>query len=46
VRTLLYQYRFAPLGEKGVWWSRTFERPYCPALMLDAEGQLIAAEQA
>jgi hypothetical protein len=45
VRTLLYQYRFAPLGEKGVWWSRTFERPYCPALMLDAEGQLVAAEQ-
>lgn len=36
VRALSYQYRFAPLSQKGVWWQRTFEGPFCPTLDLSA----------
>jgi hypothetical protein len=40
VRTMLWDYRFAPPGEKGVWWNRENPRPFCPELMLDPEGRL------
>lgn len=41
IRTLTYEYRFAALSEKNAWWSRTLTGPYCPALTLSADGQLM-----
>ena len=43
LRTTLWDYRFAPPGEKGVWWARENPQPFCPALTLDPEGNLAAA---
>lgn len=40
LRTQQYQYRFAPLEEKNVWWTRTHEGPYCPELTLGPNGQM------
>lgn len=30
VRSRVFEYRFAPLSEKGVWWTRTETGAYCP----------------
>lgn len=46
MRTIRYQYRFAPLSEVGAWWSRELEGPYCPAVTLTAAKQLQRAEEA
>ena len=43
LRSTLWQYRFAPPGSSD-WWSRTEVGPYCPTVMLDAEGRLIRAQ--
>lgn len=43
MRTRSFEYRFAPLAEKGVWWSRTEVGEYCPSVMLDADGKLARA---
>ncbi len=40
LRTREFEYRFAPLGERGVWWVRTETGPYCPAVTLGPNGQL------
>jgi hypothetical protein len=40
LRTQQYQYRFAPRQDKGVWWTRTLDGPYCPALTLGPNGQM------
>lgn len=42
IRTMVFDYHFAPWGEKGAWWTRENPRPYCPALTLDENGQLSA----
>ncbi len=42
IRSIVWDYRFAPLELKGVWWARENPRPYCPALLLDENGQLAA----
>ena len=44
MRTIMFDYRFAPLRERGVWWQRSNPRLYCPPLSLDASGQLRRAE--
>ena len=44
MRTRVFEYRFAPWGEKGVWWSRTETGPYCPAVMLGEGGVLRRAQ--
>ncbi len=44
IRSTIWDYRFAPASEKGVWWTRSNPRPYCPPLTLDANGQLSAAD--
>ncbi|PZR08908.1 MAG: hypothetical protein DI536_23760 [Archangium gephyra] len=44
LRTRSFEYRFAPLSEKGVWWTRTEVGPYCPALRLDENGRLMRAD--
>lgn len=43
LRTRSFEYRFAPLAEKGVWWTRTEVGPYCPALTLDDGARLMRA---
>jgi hypothetical protein len=43
LRTTLWQYRFAPWSEKGVWWAREDPRPFCPPLTLGPDGRLTAA---
>jgi lipase maturation factor 1 len=43
LRTTLYEYRFAPSGSAD-WWTRTEEGPYCPPVMLDAQGGLVRAQ--
>ena len=45
LRSELYQYRFAPLNEKGVWWSRTIDSEYCPDVTLGADGRMQVVEQ-
>lgn len=40
MRTRMFEYRFAPWSEAGVWWTRTETGPYCPAVMLGADGGL------
>lgn len=40
LRTRVFEYRFAPLSERGVWWTRTETGPYCPAVMLAPDGRL------
>lgn len=40
LRTRVFQYRFAPLAEAGVWWNRTEQGDYCPALTLGPDGNL------
>ena len=40
MRTRSYEYRFAPRAEKGVWWTANFVGPYCPEVVLDANGTL------
>jgi lipase maturation factor 1 len=42
VRTTTWQYRFAPGGSND-WWTRAEQGPYCPTVMLDADGQLVRA---
>jgi hypothetical protein len=44
IRATVWDYRFAPYDEKGVWWTRDNPRPYCPPLTLDENGQLAAME--
>lgn len=44
VRATVWDYRFAPLGAKGVWWVARDPRPYCPTLALTPEGELTRAE--
>jgi hypothetical protein len=44
LRTTTWEYRFATLGEKGVWWTRTRTGPFCPALMLSPGGALVKAD--
>ena len=41
IRSLVYQYRFAPLDLEGQWWVRELEGEYCPELVLDAGGNLV-----
>ncbi len=45
LRTQLYQYRFAPAGEKGMWWTRTLVGPYCRTVELGPGGELRVASQ-
>ncbi len=40
LRTRVFEYRFAPLQQAGVWWSRTETGPYCPAVTLGPNGEL------
>ncbi len=40
LRTRVFEYRFAPWHEPGVWWTRTESGPYCPAVMLGTNGTL------
>ncbi len=40
LRTRVFEYRFAPWSEKGVWWTRTERGPYCPSVMLGTNGTL------
>lgn len=42
LRTRSFEYRFAPPGSSD-WWVRTETGPYCPAVMLDADGRLTRA---
>jgi hypothetical protein len=47
VRATVYDYRFTDpetLAATGTWWRRENPRPYCPAVMLNAEGRLILFE--
>ncbi len=36
--------RFAPLAQRGVWWTYSAPRPYCPTLTLTEDGQLARAD--
>ncbi len=45
LRTRSFEYRFAPLGETGVWWTRTEVGPYCPVLELGPDGRLRRAQK-
>ncbi len=45
VRTMTYEYRFAPLSEKNRWWSRSLTGPYCPPLSLNADQSLRRASE-
>ncbi|MDP2272461.1 MAG: lipase maturation factor family protein [Archangium sp.] len=40
LRTRVFEYRFAPWREQGVWWTRTESGPYCPSVMLGTNGTL------
>jgi hypothetical protein len=47
VRATVYDYRFTnpeTRAATGNWWRRENPRPYCPAVMLNAEGRLILFE--
>jgi len=46
MRTMTYEYRFAPLSEKTAWWSRTLTGPYCPPLALTPDSKLRRATEA
>jgi len=39
LRTTSYEYRFAPAGSPD-WWVRTEVGPYCPMVMIGADGRL------
>ncbi|MDP1827292.1 MAG: lipase maturation factor family protein [Archangium sp.] len=43
LRTRVFQYRFAPWSEQGVWWTRTETGPYCPPVMLGPDGSVVRA---
>lgn len=45
LRSTTYEYRFAPLGEARVWWTRTLTGPYCPPLALAPNGLLRRASE-
>ncbi|MDP3504392.1 MAG: lipase maturation factor family protein [Myxococcales bacterium] len=45
LRSTTWEYRFAPLNQKGVWWQRTETGPYCPALALAPNGLLRRADE-
>jgi len=45
VRSTTWEYRFAPLAQPGVWWTRTRTGPYCPPLALAENGRLRRAEE-
>ena len=45
IRAVAYEYRFAPLSLKNIWWERTETGPYCPPLKLGPDRQLRRAEQ-
>ncbi len=45
LRSTTYEYRFAPLGQAGAWWTRTESGPYCPPLALAPNGQLRRANE-
>jgi hypothetical protein len=45
LRSTVWEYRFAPLREEGVWWRRTLTGPYCPPLALAPNGLLRRAEE-
>ncbi len=45
IRAVAYEYRFAPLSLKNIWWERTETGPYCPPLELGPDRQLRRAEQ-
>lgn len=45
VRSTVYRYRFAPLGQAGLWWQREPLGAYCPVLTLDSD-RLRAVERA
>lgn len=45
LRSTSYEYRFAPLGTPGVWWTRSLTGPYCPPLALAPNGQLRRAQE-
>ncbi len=45
LRSTTWEYRFAPLSQKGVWWQRTKTGPYCPALALAPNGLLRRADE-
>ena len=40
LRTRVFEYRFAPWSQPGVWWTRSEKGPYCPAVMLGPDGAL------
>ena len=40
IRTRVFQYRFAPWSEAGVWWTREAQGAYCPTVRLGPDGQL------
>lgn len=42
MRTRSFEYRFAPPSSSD-WWVRTETGPYCPPVMLDADGRLTRA---
>jgi len=42
IRAIVSNYTFAPMSQDGVWWKSENPQPYCPALTLNAEGQLSA----
>ncbi|MGV3619235.1 MAG: lipase maturation factor family protein [Archangium sp.] len=44
LRTRSFAYRFAPLSQKSVWWTRTEAGPYCPTLRLDENARLMRAD--
>lgn len=45
LRSTTWEYRFAPLRQKGVWWQRTETGPYCPVLALAPNGLLRRADE-
>ncbi|MBL8924501.1 MAG: lipase maturation factor family protein [Myxococcaceae bacterium] len=45
LRATVWEYRFAPLAERGVWWTRALTGPYCPPLALAPNGLLRRAEE-
>lgn len=42
LRTRVFQYRFAPRSQPGVWWTREEEGAYCPTVTLGPDGSLEA----
>jgi lipase maturation factor 1 len=40
LRTIVFEYRFAPLATPGTWWVATEVGPYCPPVRLDVNEQL------